>query len=110
MREGDRLVLIPWHVNPFRGDAFEERWRPLAEAVLDYGATSWALVRAREEPLAFMQLATFSSEEDFERYWNSEEVSEARVELAGYFQVPLNPEWLRVVDAGVLTPAPVDAD
>ena len=30
--------------------------------------------------------------------------------LAGYFQVPLNPEWLRVVDAGVLTPAPVDAD
>ena len=46
---GGRVILvhIPWHVNPFRGDKFAEGWAAAAEAVLDFGAVSWALLPRR---------------------------------------------------------------
>jgi len=101
------LVQITWHVNPFRGDRFAAGWRPAAEAALDFGATSWAFYRAHDGRLDFLQQATFPTKAAFERYWYSDVVSERRVELAGYFQVPLLPEFFEVVGEGeaVLTPA-----
>ncbi|MEA2396898.1 MAG: hypothetical protein QOK25_454 [Thermoleophilaceae bacterium] len=102
MRADDSVILIPWHANPFRGDKFEEAWRPAAEAALDYGATYWALLRSQEGGLDFMQIASFGSKLEFERYWYSEEISEARAEASGLYQVPILPIWLRAVDAGEL--------
>ncbi len=102
MNEGDTAVFILWHANPFRGDRFEDAWRPAAEAALDYGATSWAFFRSKDDPLDFVQLAAFSSKLEFERYWYSEEIAEARAEASGLYQVPVLPQWLRVVDAGEL--------
>jgi len=35
VRPDDSVVLIAWHANPFRGDKFEEAWRPAAAAAID---------------------------------------------------------------------------
>ncbi len=100
MRPDDSVVLIAWHANPFRGDKFEDAWRPAAAAAIDYGASYWALLRSKDDPLDFIQIASFGSKIEFERYWYSEEISEARAEAMGLFQVPVLPIWLRAVDAG----------
>jgi hypothetical protein len=94
------LVQIRWVANPFRGDVFAEGWRAAAEAVLDYGATSWAFYRNLDGRLDFIQQAMFESKADFERYWYSERVAEARTELAGRYQVPILPVFYEIVGAG----------
>ena len=112
MNEGDSVVFILWHANPFRGDKFEDAWRPAAAAALDYGASYWAFMRSKDDPLDFMQIAAFRNKTEFERYWYSEEIAEARAEAMGLFQVPVLPMWLRAVDAGeiVADPAPASAE
>ncbi len=105
MSEGTLAVEVPWVTNPFRGDRFEEVWRPAAEAALDYGATGWALFRSTEGTSDFIQLAIFPTKLDFERYWYSEEISEARVQASGLYQVPLLPIFHTVVGMGSLVPA-----
>jgi hypothetical protein len=94
------LVHIPWHVNPFRGDRFAEGWRPAAEAALDYGAISWGLYRAHDGRLDYFQQAVFPTKADFERYWYSETIAERRVELQGYFNVPIVPAFYEIVGEG----------
>ena len=105
MREGEVFVTILWHATPFRGDKFEDAWTPAARAALDYGASSWAFLRSKDDPLDFIQMATFANKTDFERYWFSEEIAEARAAASGYYQVPVLPGWMRVVDAGELAGA-----
>jgi hypothetical protein len=100
VKPDDSVVVVLWHANPFRGDKFEDAWRPAAAAVIDYGATYWAFLRSKDDPLDFMQIASFESKTAFERYWYSEEIAEARAEASGLFQVPVLPMWLRAVDAG----------
>jgi hypothetical protein len=102
MKADESVVFILWHANPFRGDKFEDAWRPAAQAALDYGATYWALFRSKDDPLDFIQIASFEDKPSFERYWYSEEIAEARAECSGLYQVPVLPQWLRVVDAGEL--------
>jgi hypothetical protein len=104
MARGDRpetvVVEIAWHVNPLRGDRFRDGWLPMTAAVVDYGATWWAFLRDHEGGLDFIQLAAFPSKTDFERYWYSERVAEKRVELSGYYQIPLLPKYHEVVASG----------
>jgi hypothetical protein len=102
VKQDDSVVFILWHANPFRGDKFEDAWRPAAEAAIDYGATYWAFFRSKDDPLDFIQVASFESKLDFERYWYSEEIATARAQTSGFYQVPVLPQWLRVVDAGEL--------
>jgi hypothetical protein len=99
------LVQIKWAANPFRGDAFAEGWLPAAEAVLDYGATSWAFYRAMDGRLDFIQQAVFPSKDDFDRYWYSETVAQTRAELSGLYQVPLLPAFFETVGSGAVEPA-----
>jgi hypothetical protein len=94
------MVQIKWVANPFRGDVFAEGWRPYAEAVLDFGATKWAFYRAMDGRLDFIQTAEFESTKDFERYWYSPRISEARAELQGKYQVPLLPTFHEIVGHG----------
>jgi hypothetical protein len=112
VRPDDSVVVILWHANPFRGDKFEDAWRPAAAAALDYGASYWAFMRSKDDPLDFMQIAAFRNKIEFERYWYSEEIAEARAEAMGLFQVPVLPMWLRAVDAGeiVADPTPASAE
>ena len=99
-------VEIRWVANPFRGDAFAEGWRPAAEDVLDFGASSWAFYRNQDGRLDFIQEAVFEDKHDFERYWYSAQISEARAELAGKYQVPLVPTFWEIVGAGESAVAP----
>ncbi len=97
------MVIINWVANPFRGDRFEEAWRPAAEAVINFGARGWAFARSKDDPLHFMQVAVFDKKVDFERYWYSNETAEARIACAGLYQVPLLPVWFESVGLGIVT-------
>ena len=108
MREGENLVTILWHATPFRGDKFEDAWRPAAAAALDYGASWWAFYRSKDDPLDFTQVAIFEDKRQFERYWYSEQLAEARAEASGLFEVPVTPIWQRVVATGQVEAANVD--
>jgi hypothetical protein len=103
------LAEIRWAINPFRGDAFEALWTPAAEAALDYGATGWALYRSKEGTLDFIQHAFFPDKDDFDRYWYSEEISAARIQAQGYYQVPLLPTFHSISGIGFMEPATVSA-
>jgi hypothetical protein len=104
-------VHIRWVANPFRGDKFAEGWASAAEAVLDYGATQWSFSRAMDGRLDFFQTALFPSKAAWERYWYSEEIAEKRVELSGYYQIPILPTLWTVVGAGeTIAPAEHAAD
>jgi hypothetical protein len=102
-------VQIRWVANPFRGDVFAEGWRQAAEAAVDFGATQWSFTRAVEGRLDFVQTANFPSKAHFERYWYSERMAEIRIELSGYYQVPILPTFWEVVGAGeAVSPARVE--
>ena len=94
------LVQIPWHVNPFRGDKFAAGWAAAAEAVLDYGAVSWGFYRALDGRLDFIQQAVFPTKSDFERYWYSETIAQKRIELQGYYNVPILPVFYELIGEG----------
>jgi hypothetical protein len=104
MNEGDKVVTILWHATPWRGDKFEDAWRPAAAAVLDYGASWWAFFRSSDDPNDFTQIAVFGDKQAWERYWYSEPIAEARAEASGFFEVPVTPIWHRVVSSGALEP------
>jgi hypothetical protein len=108
-RKDGVLCVVPWAINPFRGDKFEALWTPVAESALDYGATGWALFRSQEGQLDFTQHAYFPAKGDWDRYWYSDEVSAARVQAQGYYQVPLLPTFHTVAGMGFLDPAAVAA-
>jgi len=99
------VVELKWVVNPFRGDKFEEAWRPAAEAALDFGATGWALFRAKDGKLDFTQLTFVPDKLTWERYWYSDEVLNAREGVAGYFHVPLLPTFHYIAGMGSLAPS-----
>lgn len=98
-----KLVTIDWIANPFRGDRFEEAWAPYAAAVTNYGAKAWAFTRSTDDPLHFIQVALFDSKVDFDRYWLSNEIAEARASVGGMYQVPLLPIWHEAVGLGAIT-------
>jgi hypothetical protein len=104
MSDGGIAAESNWAVTPFRGDKFEQAWLPAAEAALDYGATGWALFRNKDGRLDFTQYAFFPSKLDFDRYWYSEEIAEARALASGLFQVPVLPAFWEVSGIGELLP------
>ncbi len=103
------IVQVKWVANPFRGDKFEEAWTPAAEAVLKYGASWWAFLRASDGRLDFTQLALFRDKLDFDRYWSSEEIAGARALASGLFQVPVLPTYHEVTGLGRLDAAEAKA-
>ena len=64
-----------------------------------YGATEWSLTRAIDDPLAFQQTAVWEKRSDFERYWYSEEIERARVQIIDLYDKPLLPTWHIIVGA-----------
>jgi hypothetical protein len=90
---GDEMVELVWNCTPGRAERFEEMWRPMVEAALDYGAKWYAFFRAQNDQWIFKQLMVFEQKLDFERYWYSEELAEARARAAGLYELPILPEW-----------------
>jgi hypothetical protein len=90
MAEVNRL---DWHISPLRGDRFLDLWEPAAAKMPAYGAKSWSLTRAIDDPLAFQQTSLWESRSDFERYWFSTEIEAARASIIGFYDIPLLPTW-----------------
>ena len=45
------VCVLDWHVAPFRADRWLELWEPAAERMPAFGAKSWSLTRAIDDPL-----------------------------------------------------------
>jgi hypothetical protein len=94
MAEVNRL---DWHIPPFRADRWLDLWEPAAAKMPAYGASSWSLTRAVDDPLAFQQTSIWERRSDFERYWYSEEIAAARESIIDLYDKPLLPTWHTLV-------------
>ena len=98
-------VIIPWYATGFRADAFEEVLNQIAPVAMRYGATSYAVYRARDDRYKFQQLATFEDKLGWERYWDGPELIDFRVLHSGWYQVPVTYGWWDETAAGAVNVA-----
>jgi hypothetical protein len=99
-------VVIPWYATGFRADPFERSLNEIAAIALRYGASSYAVFRARDDRYKFQQFTTFADHLDWERYWNGPEMIEFRVRHSGWFQVPVLYGWWDLAAAGAVADRP----
>ena len=98
-------VIIPWYATGFRADGFEHALNKVAATALRYGASSYAVYRARDDRYKFQQLAAFEDHLDWQRYWDGREMRDFRVHHNGWYQVPVVYGWWDVTAGGaILTP------
>ncbi len=93
------VCTLDWHISPFRADRFLDLWEPAAAKAPAYGAKSWSLTRSTDDPLAFRQTMAWESRADFERYWYSDEIGQARAAIIDLYDIPLLPAWHILVAA-----------
>src|SRR6185312_15998026 len=86
-------VIVPWYATGFRSDGFEEALNEVAATALRYGASSYAVYRARDDRYKFQQLASFAEHSGWERFWESPEMIDFRVRHTGWYQVPVLYGW-----------------
>lgn len=99
-------VIVPWYATGFRGENFETALNEVAATALRYGASSYAVYRARDDRYKFQQLATFDEHLDWERFWSGPEMTDFRVVHSSWYQVPvLYGWWDLTAGGGVLTAA-----
>ncbi len=91
------VCRLDWHIAPFRADRWLDRWEPAAAMMPAYGAKSWSLTRAIDDPLSFQQTSVWERRSDFERYWFSEEIEKARASVLDLYDIPLLPTWHTLV-------------
>ena len=101
------LVIVPWYATGFRGDAFEEALNEVAAVALRYGASNYAVYRARDDRYKFQQIAGFEEYLDWERYWEGEEMSYFRARHSSWYQVPVLYGWWDQTAGGAVAPAPI---
>jgi hypothetical protein len=95
-------VIIPWYATGFRADPFEAALNELAAAAMRYGASSYAVYRARDDRYKFQQLACFAEHSDWEAYWAGPEMIEFRVLHSGWYQVPVLYGWWDLTAGGAI--------
>ena len=102
-------VIIPWYATGFRAEAFEAELNEIAAVALRYGASSYAVYRARDDRYKFQQLASFSEHIDWERYWDGPELTDVRVLRSSWYQVPVLYSWWDETAAGGISGAALTA-
>jgi hypothetical protein len=100
-------VIVPWYATGFRGDAFEVALNEVAATALRYGASSYAVYRARDDRYKFQQLASFEKHLDWERYWDGPEMTDFRGRHSSWYQVPVLYGWWDETTVGAVAPEPV---
>ena len=100
-------VIIPWYATGFRADAFEQALNEVAPVALRYGASSFAVYRARDDRYKFQQLASFEEYLDWERFWDGPEMIDFRVRHSSWYQVPVLYGWWDLTTHGALVPETV---
>jgi quinol monooxygenase YgiN len=93
------VCTLDWHIAPLRADRFLDLWEPAAAKMPAYGAKSWSLIRSIDDPLAIRQTSTWESRADFERYWFSEEIEQARAAIVDLHGILLLPAWHTILAA-----------
>jgi hypothetical protein len=101
------VVIVPWYATGFRGDAFEEPLRHAAHAAMRYGATSYAVYRARDDRYKYQHFTTWEEHLDWERYWEGPEMTLFRARHAGWYQVPVLYGWWDLAVSGAVGQEPV---
>ena len=76
-----------------RATRLEAALNEVAPLALRYGASSYAVYRARDDRYKFQQLAHFERNLDWERYWEGPEMIELRTRYSGAYQVPVLYGW-----------------
>jgi len=66
---------------------------PALERAPSFGATSFTLTRSEEDHLYFLQTTTWENRADFDRFWSSDEVAEAREAAFDIYNKPVYPVW-----------------
>ena len=74
---------------------------------LRYGATSYAVYRARDDRYKFQQLAAFPEHLDWERYWEGPEMTYFRATHSSWYQVPVLYGWWDETTHGGVVREPV---
>lgn len=100
-------VVIPWYATGLRADAFEEALNEIAPVALRYGATSYAVYRAKDDKYRFQQMAHFETHLDWERFWEGPEMVGFRASYSSWYQVPVLYGWWDRTAAGSIEDAPV---
>lgn len=106
------VVHIPWYATGFRHDAFAEALAAFAPIVMRYGATDYEVFRSRDDRYKLLQVATWESKLDWERFWEGEDAIAFRVNHQGWYQVPVLYVWQdRIAHGGYpdVTAAPAAA-
>jgi hypothetical protein len=93
-------VHIPWYATVFRGDQFATALQEIAPVALRYGARDYAVHRSRDDGYKFLQMVTFDSKLDWERYWTGPEFNQFREKYQGWYQIPVLYVWHDLVIAG----------
>jgi hypothetical protein len=96
-------VIVPWYATGFRGADFETALNEVAATALRYGATSYAVYRARDDRYKFQQLASFDEHLDWERYWDGPEMTDFRVLHSSWYQIPVLYGWWDLTTSGGVT-------
>ena len=100
-------VIVPWYATGFRSERFNEALADVAATAMRYGATSYAVYRARDDLYKFQQFAAFEEYRDWERYWEGPEMTYFRGAHSSWYQVPILHYWNDQVVAGAVELEPV---
>jgi hypothetical protein len=93
-------VVIPWYATGFRGDGLEEAIKEIAAVSLRYGASAYAVYRARDDRYKIHQFVTFEDALSWERYWEGPEMIDFRARHSSWYQVPVLYGWWDKVASG----------
>jgi hypothetical protein len=100
-------VIVPWYATGFRGNRVEDALNEIAAVALRYGASSYAVFRARDDRYKFQQFATFEDKLDWERYWEGPEMTLFRTAHSSSYQVPVLYGWWDQTAGGAIARAPI---
>lgn len=95
-------VIVPWYATGFRSDDFAAALNEVAAVALRYGATSYAVYRARDDRYKLQQMAAFETPLEWERYWEGPEMIDFRARHSSWHQVPILYGWWDKVASGGL--------
>jgi hypothetical protein len=101
------VLQIPWYATGFRADKLEAALVEISSIAPRYGATGYAVYRARDDRYKFLQMLDFEHKLDFERYWNGPEFNDFRIVCSGWFQIPILYGWHDLVASEQLSHEPV---
>jgi hypothetical protein len=99
-------MIVPWYATGFRADRFEQALNDAAAVAMRYGASSYAVYRARDDRYRFQQLAAFEEYLEWERYWEGPEMIFFRSEHSSWYQVPVLYGWWDLTAGGARERAP----